>query len=200
MQVRALAVGDAFEFRPTTFPDDRGLFTAPYQEPLFSKTVGHPLTLAQANHSVSRRGTIRGLHYADVPPGQAKYIYCPRGRGLDIVVDLRVGSPTFGQWDTVALDETTCTAVYLAEGLGHAFIALADDTVMSYLCSTGYNPTGEHGIDPFDPDLGLPWPTDIEPVLSDKDAIAPSLAEALRTDALPTYADCQAYYQQLRQL
>lgn len=198
MQARALTIPDAFEFRPDTFPDHRGAFAAPYQEPVFSKTVGHPLTVAQANHSISRRGTIRGIHFADVPPGQAKYVYCPRGRLLDFVIDIRVGSPTFGQWDSVELDETTLNAVYLPEGLGHAFVALTDDTVMNYLCSTGYNPAGEHGIDPFDADLALPWPADIEPVLSGKDASAPSLAEAQRTGLLPEYTDCLSYYQQLR--
>src|SRR5437879_5708390 len=124
METRALTVPDAFEFRPRTFPDDRGMFAAPYQEALFSKAVGHPLTLAQTNHSISRRGTIRGLHFADVPPGQAKYVYCPRGRLLDIVVDLRVGSPAFGQWDVVELDDTALNAIYVPEGLGHAFVAL----------------------------------------------------------------------------
>jgi dTDP-4-dehydrorhamnose 3,5-epimerase len=198
MQARALTIPDAFEFRADTFSDRRGMFVAPYQEPVFSKTVGHPLTVAQANHSVSRRGTIRGVHFADVSPGQAKYVYCPRGRLLDLIIDIRVGSPTFGQWDAVELDDTSLNAVYLPEGLGHAFIALADDTVMNYLCSTGYNPGGEHGIDPLDSDLALPWPTDIEPILSDKDAAAPSLAEALRIGLLPRYADCLSRYQQLR--
>jgi dTDP-4-dehydrorhamnose 3,5-epimerase len=198
MEARALIVPDAFEFRPTTFPDDRGVFAAPYQEPVFSKAVGHPLTVAQTNHSISRRGTIRGVHFADVPPGQAKYVYCPRGRLLDIVVDLRIGSPTFGEWDAVELDDRTLNAVYVPEGLGHAFIALDDDTTMSYLCSTGYNPAGEHGIDPMDSDLALPWPTDLEPILSDKDASAPSFAQAQETGLLPQYTDCLAHYQQLR--
>jgi dTDP-4-dehydrorhamnose 3,5-epimerase len=198
MQARELTVPDAFEFRAKTFPDPRGVFASPYQEPVFSKTVGHPLTVAQSNHSISRRGTIRGVHFADVPPGQAKYVYCPRGALLDFVIDLRVGSPAFGQWDSVQLDDTSLNALYVPEGLGHAFVALADDTVISYLCSTSYNPGSEHGIDPLDSDLALPWPTDIEPLLSDKDTAAPSLAEALRTDLLPQYADCLAYYQQLR--
>ncbi|HEY4018232.1 MAG TPA: dTDP-4-dehydrorhamnose 3,5-epimerase [Pseudonocardiaceae bacterium] len=198
MQARALTVPDAFEFRANTFPDNRGVFAAPYQEEVFSKTVGHPLTVGQTNHSISRRGTIRGVHFADVPPGQGKYIYCPRGRLLDFIIDVRVGSPTFGQWDSVELDDTTLNAVYLPEGLGHAFVALAEDTVMTYLCTTGYNPGGEHGIDPLDSDLALPWPTDLEPILSDKDAAAPSLAEAQRIDLLPRYADCLSYYQQLR--
>ncbi|MBE8520060.1 dTDP-4-dehydrorhamnose 3,5-epimerase [Amycolatopsis sp. H6(2020)] len=198
MQFRRLSVPDAFEFSPRAFPDERGLFVAPFQEDVFRTAVGHPLRLGQANHSVSRRGTIRGIHFADTPPGQAKYIYCPRGSLLDVVVDIRVGSPTFGQWDSVVLDSREFRAMYLAEGLGHGFVALEDDTVMSYFCSEPYNPTGEHGITPLDPALDLPWPADIEQVLSDKDRTAPTLAEAEARGLLPMYADCVAYYDKLR--
>jgi dTDP-4-dehydrorhamnose 3,5-epimerase len=198
MRVRELAVNDAFEFIPQTFPDQRGLFVAPLQEPAFTKAVGHSPRVAQSNHSVSRRGTVRGVHFADVPPGQAKYVYCPRGALLDVVIDLRVGSPTFGRWDSVRLDDTEYRAVYLAEGLGHAFVALADDTAMSYLCSAGYNPAVEHGVNPLDEQLGLPWPTDIELIMSDKDMAAPSLAEAVDAGLLPDYAECQEHYQRLR--
>lgn len=198
MQVRELAVRDAFEFTPRTFPDERGVFVAPYQGEHFVDAVGHPLHLAQSNHSRSRRGTVRGLHFADVPPGQAKYVYCPSGALLDMVVDIRVGSPTFGKWEAVLLDPRSFRALYLPEGVGHAFIALEDDTVISYLCSTGYNPAAEHCIHPLDPALGLPWPNDIEPLLSDKDAAAPKLAEAEATGLLPTYADCLAHYERLR--
>ena len=198
MQFRRLSVPDAFEFSPRAFPDDRGLFVAPFQEDVFRAAVSHPLRLGQANHSVSRRGTIRGIHFADTPPGQAKYIYCPRGSLLDVVVDIRVGSPTFGQWDSVVLDSREFRAMYLAEGLGHGFVALEDDTVMSYFCSEPYNPTGEHGITPLDPALDLPWPAEIEQVLSDKDRTAPTLAEAEARGLLPMYADCVAYYDKLR--
>lgn len=198
MDVRELAVRDAYEFVPRDFPDHRGLFVAPFQEPAFLKAVGHPLRVAQTNHSVSRKGTIRGIHFADTPPGQAKYVYCPRGSLLDVIVDLRVGSPTFGRWDTVRLDATGFHCVYLAEGLGHGFIALEDDTAMAYLCSTSYNPAAEHGITPLDPELGLPWPGDLEPVLSEKDSSAPTLAEAERAGLLPSYADCVAHYDRLR--
>lgn len=198
MQVRELAVRDAYEFVPKTFPDQRGLFVAPFQEAALTEALGHPLRLAQTNHSVSRRGTIRGVHFADTPPGQAKYIYCPRGALLDVLVDLRTGSPTFGRWDAVRLDSTDFHAVYLAEGLGHAFVALEDDTAMAYLCSTGYNPAAEHGIDPLDPELGLPWPADPPPLLSEKDRAAPSLAEAAAAGILPRYADCVAHYEKLR--
>ncbi|MBE1501140.1 dTDP-4-dehydrorhamnose 3,5-epimerase [Amycolatopsis lexingtonensis] len=200
MQFRRLSVPDAFEFFPRAFPDDRGLFVAPFQEETFRAAVGHPLRLGQSNHSVSRRGTIRGIHFADTPPGQGKYIYCPRGSLLDVVVDLRVGSPTFGEWDSVRLDSSEYRAVYVAEGLGHGFIALEDDTVMAYLCSEPYTPTGEHGISPLDPALNLPWPAELEPVLSPKDLAAPTLAEARESGLLPVYEDCVAYYDKLRSM
>jgi dTDP-4-dehydrorhamnose 3,5-epimerase len=198
MRVRELAVRDAFEFTPRVFPDARGEFVSPYQEEPFVEAIGHPLRLAQSNHSRSRRGSLRGLHYADVPPGQAKYVYCPRGSLLDLVVDIRVGSPTFGRWDAALLDPSSFRAVYLPEGVGHAFLALEDDTVISYLCSTSYNPAAEHGINPIDPALGLPWPDDIEPVLSEKDVAAPTLAAAEAAGLLPSYAECVAWYDRLR--
>jgi 5-epimerase len=194
MKVRELAVPGAFEFTPTSYHDDRGLFVAPYVEPVFVEAVGHPMRVAQTNHSVSRRGVVRGVHFADVPPGQAKYVYCPVGALLDVVVDLRVGSPSFGQVDTVYCDDTEFRAVYVPEGVGHAFVALADTTVMSYLCTVGYRPVAEHTISPFDPDLALPWPADIEPILSDRDAEAPSLIEAMTAGILPTLAACQTLH------
>ena len=118
MEVRELAVPGAFEFTPRVFPDDRGLFVCPFEEESFVKAVGHPLRLAQTNHSKSRRGVLRGMHFADVPPGQAKYVYCPQGALLDVVVDIRVGSPTFGTWDAVRLDPVDFRAVYVPEGVG----------------------------------------------------------------------------------
>lgn len=197
MKARQLAVPGCFEFTPRTFGDQRGVFVAPFQESVFVDTVGHPMRLGQTNHSRSRRGSVRGVHFADVPPGQSKYVYCPIGALLDIVVDIRVGSPTFGVSDAVLLDPVDFRAVYVAEGVGHAIVALTDDTVISYLCSAEYNPTGEHGIHPLDPELNLPWPTDLTPVLSDKDAAAPTLAEATAAGLLPTWSDCVAWYDKL---
>lgn len=200
VEARRLDITDAFAFTPKSFPDSRGLFVAPFQDAPFAEATGHRLQVAQTNHSVSARNVIRGLHFADVPPGQAKYVYCPSGALLDVVVDVRAGSPTFGRWDAVRLDSTEFRAVYVAEGIGHAFVALTDNTVMSYLCSTPYNPAAEHGISPLDPELGLPWDdyVDDEPILSDKDRKAPTLAEALAADLLPRYEDCVARYEQLR--
>jgi dTDP-4-dehydrorhamnose 3,5-epimerase len=201
MQARELAVPGAWVFTPPVFPDSRGAFAAPFQGEPFRQVVGHPLTVAQANTSISRRGVLRGIHYADVPPGQAKYILCVSGAMLDVVVDIRVGSETFGQWDAVQLDVKTMSAVYLSEGLGHAFLALEDDTVASYLCSTAYNPATEHGVDPLDPTLGLPWGQYIaagELLLSDKDREAPTLAEAREAGAVPTIEACRTRVAELR--
>lgn len=195
MRARELAIPGAWEFTPTKHPDDRGVFLNWYVADAVADAVGHPLPLAQTNHSVSRRGVVRGVHYALVPPSQAKYVYCPRGAVLDVIVDVRVGSPTFGRHDVVGLDTADFRAVYLAEGLGHTAIALEDDSVLCYLCSTGYNPQREKGISPLDPALGLDLPAD--PVLSEKDAAAPTLAEAAEQGLLPTYEECVALYASL---
>ncbi|MGN6331858.1 MAG: dTDP-4-dehydrorhamnose 3,5-epimerase [Motilibacteraceae bacterium] len=198
MQVRALEVPDAFELTPRVFPDERGRFLETYRAEVLAEAVGHPLALAQANCSVSARGVVRGVHFADVPPSQAKYVTCLSGAVLDVVVDIRVGSPTFGRWDALRLDDVDHRALYLAEGLGHAFMALTDGAVVSYLCSAPYNPDREHGLHPLDPELALPWPADVEPLLSPKDTDAPTLAEARTAGLLPTYEDCVALYAQLR--
>lgn len=198
MQVRPLSIDGAWEFTPVLRPDDRGVFLESFKADVLSEAVGHRLALAQMNISVSRRGTVRGVHFADVPPGQAKYVQCLAGRILDVVVDIRVGSPTFGQWDAVELDAADRRALYLSEGLGHAFCALSDEVTVGYLCSEPYAPTREHGTHPLDPDLALPWPSDIEPVISPKDAAAPTLREARESGLLPTWDACQAFTASLR--
>lgn len=198
MQVAALRVPGAWSFTPRQFPDPRGLFLEWYKAAALEDVLGHPLTVKQANHSVSARGTLRGVHFADVPPGQAKYVYCTRGAVLDVVVDLRVGSPTFGTSDAVRLDDEDRRGVYLSPGLGHAFLALTDDVDVTYLCSEPYHPGHEHGLHPLDADLDLPWPVGLEYLLSDKDAAAPTLAEAREQGLLPDYAQCQRFYESLR--
>ena len=198
MMVQQLAVPGAWSFAPRQLTDPRGVFLEWYKSAVLQEAVGHPLTVRQANHSVSVRGTLRGVHFADVPVGQAKYVYCTRGAVLDVVVDIRVGSPTFGASDAVRLDEVDRRGVYLSEGLGHAFLALTDDANVTYLCSEPYHPTAEHGIDPLDPELALPWPADVPKLLSDKDSAAPTLREALSSGLLPSYDECLAFYAGLR--
>lgn len=204
MERRDLAVPGAVELTPRQFADSRGSFLEWFRSPDLEAVAGHPLDLRQANLSVSAAGVVRGIHFADVPPGQAKYVTCVSGAVLDVVIDIRVGSPTFGAWDTVLLDDDARRVVYVPEGLGHAFISLADGSTVVYLCSAGYAPDREHGIHPLDPDLGIAWPTadragrPLTPLLSEKDAAAPTLAAAREQGLLPRYDEVEAYVATLR--
>jgi len=190
MQVRELAIAGAFEFTPDIHTDQRGLFVAPYQEMEFATAVGHSFSVAQLNYSRSARGVIRGPHFTRTPPGQSKYVYCAGGHALDVVLDTRVGSPTFGQWDSVELGNGSFRAVYFPLGVAHSFVAMQDETVMAYMVSSGYVAEQELAVYPLDEALGLPWPKDITPVLSPRDREAPTLAEALAAGLLPRYGDC----------
>ena len=194
-----LGIEGAWVYTPQVHSDDRGSFAEAFRGAEFAGDLGYRLDVAQVNCSVSRRGVIRGIHYADVPPGQAKYVTCVAGGILDVVVDLRTGSPSFGKWEAVQLDADTRRAVFLSEGLGHAFMALTDGATALYLCSTPYAPGREHGVDPLDPAIGITWPLDTEPLLSEKDAAAPTLDEALRAGMLPSYQECAGYAETLRE-
>ena len=194
MQIRPLEIAGAYELTPRQWSDERGTFLEWYRGDLLEQQFGVGIGLRQANTSISRRGVLRGVHYADIPPGQAKHVTATRGAALDIVVDIRVGSPTFGQWDAVLLDTVDRRAVYLAEGLGHAFLALEDDTTVSYLVSHTYDPDHEHGVSPLDPALALelPIPTE-ELIISPKDLDAPTLAQARELGMLPSWTDARGY-------
>ncbi|MGX2996780.1 dTDP-4-dehydrorhamnose 3,5-epimerase [Streptomyces sp. JNUCC 64] len=196
--MRPLGIEGAWVDRPKVFTDRRGSFHEWFRADRFQELTGHPLRLEQANCSRSGRGALRGVHYAAVPPGQAKYVTCVSGAVLDVVVDLRTGSPTFGRWEAVRLDDREHRAVYLSEGLGHAFLALEDGSTVVYLCSEGYAPEREFGIHPLDPGLGIEWPAGTVPELSAKDAAAPTLAEAGRRGLLPSYEECLAHRRRLR--
>lgn len=200
MKVRELAVPGAWEITPALHADSRGLFFEWFTDPGFSAFAGHRFDLRQANCSVSSAGVLRGLHFAQVPPSQAKYITCLHGAVFDVVVDIRVGSPTFGQWDSVLLDDREHRSIYIAEGLGHAFLVLQDDSTVMYLCSAGYNPVREHTIRATDPALAIQWPrTDAGgPILSERDAAAPTLDEVRAAGLLPTWEDTRAYIDELR--
>src|SRR3954466_5780447 len=159
MQIRELSVEGALEITPNPISDDCGLFVSPFQETPFRLATGRRLfSVAQTNHSRSRRGVVRGVHFTATPPGCAKYVYCARGAALDIVVDIRVGSPTYGRWDAVEVDPLSFRSVYFPVGVGHVFVALEEDTVMCYLISGEYVPANEHAVDPRDPALGLRLP------------------------------------------
>ena len=197
--IRPLRVEGAFVSRPQQFHDDRGVFLESFRADRLAEAIGHEMRILQTNVSVSSRGTVRGIHFADVPPSQAKYVTALSGSFIDFVVDIREGSPTFGQWDSVLLDTEDRQAIYIGEGLGHALCALEDNSTVMYLCSATYAPDREHGINPLDPEIGLQFPQGLEPLLSGKDAAAPSLAEARERGLLPRYEDCRRYYAELAQ-
>ncbi len=201
MSFRELKVPGAWEITPTLRSDSRGAFFEWFTASEFTAMTGHRLDLRQANCSVSAAGVLRGLHFALLPPSQAKYVTCLRGSVFDVVVDIRVGSPTYGQWDSVLLDEREHRTIYLSEGLAHGFLALQDDSTVMYLCSAGYAPDREHTIAPTDPAIAIAWPTTVfgaELVLSDRDRDAPTLAEVRAAGLLPTWSETSAFVESLR--
>jgi dTDP-4-dehydrorhamnose 3,5-epimerase len=194
----ALGIAGAWVFTPRIHRDNRGSFHEWFVGAELQSVLGYRFPLSQANCSVSSRGVVRGIHFSDTPPGQAKYVCCLSGAILDVIVDVRVGSPTYGHFESVRLDDQTRRAVYLSEGLGHSFMALTDNATVAYLCSTPYAPGIEHGVNPLDPGIGITWPTEQPPVLSEKDAAAPSLAEAEQAGLLPSYEACAAHAADMR--
>ncbi len=200
MKVRELKIPGAWEITPAMHRDSRGMFFEWITQRGFSGFAGHQLNVRQANCSVSAVGALRGLHFAQVPPSQAKYVTCVHGSVFDVVVDIRVGSPTFGKWDAVLLDDKDHRTMYISEGLGHGFLALQDNSTVMYLCSEEYNPQREHTICATDPALGIDWPLvdGAAPSLSDRDAAAPSFEEVRASGLLPTWQETQAFIDTLR--
>ena len=196
MEIRPLAIEGAWEVTPRQFPDPRGVFAEGFRADHLAKHIGHELQVRQTNISVSMAGALRGIHYAAVPPSQAKYVTATSGVFVDYVVDLRVGSPTFGQWDSVLLDTVDRRAIYVSEGLGHVLACVEDGTAV-YLCSEVYAPSRERAVTPLDGDLALTLPDGFAPVVSERDTAAPTFAEARKQGLLPTFEDCLAYRRSL---
>lgn len=199
MGYRTLAVPGAWEITPKVHGDSRGSFFEWFAGSEFNANAGHDFTLQQANCSTSAAGVLRGLHFAQLPPSQAKYVTCVRGAVFDVVVDIRVGSPTFGKWDSVLLDETQHRTIYLSAGLAHGFLALQDNSTVMYLCSEPYSPTREHTIAATDPAIGIDWPLDgLDVSFSDRDAAAPTLADVAAQGLLPSWEEALAFDNSLR--
>lgn len=195
MKVRELDIPGTWEITPALHGDSRGLLFEWLTDHDFTGFAGHRLDVRQANCSVSSAGVLRGLHFAQVPPSQAKYVTCVSGSVFDVVVDIRVGSPTFGQWDSVLLDDLDHKTIYISEGLAHGFLALQDNSTVMYLCSAEYNPQREHTICPTDPALAIDWPlvNGAAPNLSDRDAAAPSFEEVRASGLLPSWEETQRF-------
>jgi dTDP-4-dehydrorhamnose 3,5-epimerase len=190
MSFTPLKIQGSWVFEPRKFDDDRGSFHEVFKLSQISEVLGRAFEVKQVNHSISKAGVIRGIHWADVPPGQAKYVSCFRGRIWDVVVDIRVGSPTFGQWDAAELSAENGKCVLIEEGLGHVFLALEDDTVVSYLCTEPFNPSAEHGINPLDQDVAIPFSSKSISAsfeISPKDSEAQTLHQAKEQGILPLF-------------
>ncbi|CAL9423163.1 dTDP-4-dehydrorhamnose 3,5-epimerase family protein [Streptomyces radiopugnans] len=172
--------------------DARGAFVELFVGERLHAATGRLMEVAQVNCSVSRRGTIRGIHLTAAPPGEAKYVTCVSGSIVDMVVDVRVGSPTYGASVAIPLDDVRRRAVYIPAGFGHGFAAVSETAVVAYMCDRVYTPGKAISIDPLDPRLALPWPAMDDIVLSDKDRTAPTLAQTEALGVLPSYADLRA--------
>lgn len=200
MNVRELDIPGAWEITPALHGDPRGVFFEWLTDTGFREMTGHRLDVRQANCSVSAAGVLRGLHFAQLPPSQAKYVTCVQGAVFDVVVDIREGSPTFGKWDSVLLDDNDRRTVYISEGLAHGFLALQDNSTVMYLCSAEYSPQREHTICATDTAIGVDWPLvdGSPPSLSERDAAAPSFAEVRASGLLPTWQQAQEFIANLR--
>jgi dTDP-4-dehydrorhamnose 3,5-epimerase len=165
---------------PRVFGDERGFFVETYRESLWSEH-GIPTDFVQDNHSRSRRGTLRGIHF-QTHPGQGKLVRCSRGAVFDVVVDLRRGSPTFGEWEGVVLDDERHHQLWIPVGFGHGFCVVSDEADFAYKCTSVYDPATESGFRFDDPEVGIEWP-ELELIYSERDREAPRLAEI--ADALP---------------
>ncbi|GAA2062634.1 MULTISPECIES: dTDP-4-dehydrorhamnose 3,5-epimerase family protein [Streptomyces] len=187
MRIEELSLPGTYLITPDRIPDARGTFYEAMRSDALEEATGVVFRPRQINYSVSRRHTLRGIHSVRIPPGQAKYVTCVRGALRDVVVDLRIGSPTFGMHRVNTLDAESGRSVYVPEGVGHGFLALTDDACICYVVSTTHVPGTQIDINPLDPELDLPWDCPQPPLISHKDATAPTVAEAVRAGLLPRF-------------
>jgi dTDP-4-dehydrorhamnose 3,5-epimerase len=186
-----MGIQGAFVFTPVRHEDSRGHFQESFKLSHLKNALGIGFEVKQVNQSSSAKGVIRGIHFASSPPGQAKYVNCLKGAIWDVVVDLRTSSPTFGKWEGIYISAENGKSVLIAEGLGHAFLCLKEDSVVNYLCSEEYRPLDERQINPLDPEIGIDFLEVANRfgvdkfVLSDQDKSAHSLKVALRSGELP---------------
>ena len=185
MRFEPTGISGAWMVELPRFSDDRGWFQEWFKLSRYAQEIGVDFRPVQANISKSCAGTVRGIHYSIAPKGQGKLVTVMSGAIDDYIVDIRRGSPTFGQWRRVRLDESSARAVLIDPHLGHAFQALTDDTVVSYLVTEEYNPTAELGINPLCTDLAVSWSADLPLLISEKDSSAPGLSQQQELGLLP---------------
>ena len=196
MKAHPLKISGSWKIEFQKFEDNRGFFYESFKAEEFPSLIGRNFDIKQTNTSSSSKGSVRGVHYALVPPSQAKLVQCQRGSIKDYVIDIRIGSPTFGQFEAIELDEKSASAIFIEEGLAHAFVALENNTIVTYYVNEKYNPEREKGINPFDKTLNILWP-EIDLILSEKDKAAISLEQAKSQGILTTYDECKKFIKSL---
>ena len=175
-ELKPTGIDGAWLFRSSAHHDERGFFREWFRADDLNKLLGISFNLAQSNISKSKKGVVRGIHFSTAPEGQAKWVTCSSGSIWDVVVDIRPSSPTYKKWVAHELNATNGLSVFISEELGHAFLTLEDDSVVTYLLSSPYAPESEFSINPKDPDIGIEWPLrDLQ--FSSRDQSAPSLIE-----------------------
>jgi dTDP-4-dehydrorhamnose 3,5-epimerase len=186
MELTPLGITGAWLAESPVWSDERGFFREWFKSEDVKAATGRDFEIEQANISLSSAGTLRGIHYSIAPRGQAKWITCVSGSIQDVIVDIRPGSSTFGQWIDVELMGDSGKAVLISEGLGHGFLALEDNTAVAYLVSTPFSPTYEFEVNPLDKKIGIKWGMDLSSLkISGKDFLAPTLVERLSEGLLP---------------
>ena len=179
-EITPLGIDGAWLYQSNVFSDSRGYFTEWFKDELLAKSIPQGLDVAQANLSKSKKGVVRGIHFSIAQAGQAKWVTCVSGKIWDVVVDIRPKSPTFKKWVAIELSEASGKSVFIKEGLGHAFLAMEDETIISYLSSSPYSPNEELAINPKDPQIAINWPLN-DLLFSPKDESAPNLEDLLET-------------------
>jgi len=179
-EVTPLGIEGAWLYKSSVISDSRGYFTEWFKSEILTSTTSKSLDVSQANLSKSRKGVVRGIHFSIADAGQAKWITCVSGRIWDVVVDIRPHSPTFKKWVSTELDAKSGKSIFIGEGLGHAFLAMEEESIISYLLSSPYSPNDELAINPKDPQIGINWPLE-ELFFSPRDESAPYLSDLIKT-------------------
>jgi dTDP-4-dehydrorhamnose 3,5-epimerase len=184
MEIEKLAIEGLWIGRSPILSDPRGFFREWFKSDDIGSEIGRKFEVSQSNISMSNCGVLRGIHYSLAPTGQAKWITCISGSIWDVAVDIRPSSPTYRKWIGVTLTAGSGEALFLSEGLGHAFISLEDNSMVSYLLNSPYSPSEEFEINPLDPELSIRWPG-VDLLMSSKDEHAPTLAMRYSEGKLP---------------
>ncbi|MGW0991817.1 dTDP-4-dehydrorhamnose 3,5-epimerase family protein [Streptomyces sp. NPDC002520] len=194
LEISELALPDVFLVSPRAVEDEAGVRYEAFRQDHVEEAVGRPFAIRCSELSVARRRVLRGVHGTTGPDSRARLFGCVRGAAVHVVVDLRVGSPDFGRYETVWLDHRNVSGVFVPEGFGHAWLALQDDTAVACHSSRPYTAESAYTVSALDPALALPWGLTEAPVMTDDDLAAPTVQEALAKGLLPAYEDCLRLY------